>query len=50
MFYINGVFIEASAIVSFTQSGNVSTLIINPAELGYGLDGQDEIIGIGKFA
>ena len=50
MFYVNGVFIESSAIVSFTQSGNVSTLVIDPAALGYGLDVQDEIIGIGKFA
>lgn len=50
MFYINGVFIESSAIVSFTQSGNVSTLIISETALGYGLDSQDEIIGIGKFA
>jgi hypothetical protein len=50
MFYINGVFVESSAIVSFTQAANVSTLIINSAELGYSLDSQDEIIGIGKFA
>lgn len=50
VFYVNGVFIESSAIVSFSQAGNVSTLVIDTAQLGYGIDSQDEIIGIGKFA
>ena len=44
------VFIESSAIASFSQAGNVSTLVIDTAQLGYGIDSQDEIIGIGKFA
>ncbi|MFY7886266.1 MAG: hypothetical protein ACOVOV_15625, partial [Dolichospermum sp.] len=50
VFYVNGVFIESSAIVSFSQAGSVSTLVIDSAQLGYGIDSQDEIIGIGKFA
>lgn len=50
MFYANGVLIENSAITSFTQLGNVSTLVVNQSNLGYSLDNQDEIIGIGKFA
>jgi hypothetical protein len=54
VFYVNGVLLERTAIVSFTQSGNVSTLIIDVAQLGYGFDGSapepDEIIAIGKFS
>ena len=43
-------FIEQSAIVSFTQAAGISTLIINDIALGYDFDLADEIIGIGKFA
>jgi hypothetical protein len=54
IFYVNGVLLERTAIVSFTQSGNVSTLVINVAQLGYEFDGSapepDEIIAIGKFS
>ena len=54
IFYVNGVLLERTAIVSFTQSGNVSTLIIDVAQLGYEFDGSapepDEIIAIGKFS
>jgi hypothetical protein len=49
IFYANGVLIERSAITSFTQSNNVSTLIINPTNLGYTFVSTDEVIGIGKF-
>ena len=47
--FINGALVEGSAIVSFTESGGVTTLIINPTELGYSLSPTDEIIAIGKF-
>ena len=54
IFYVNGVLLERTAIVSFTQSSNVSTLIIDAAQLGYEFDGSapepDEIIAIGKFS
>jgi hypothetical protein len=54
IFYVNGVLLERTAIVSFTQSGSVSTLIIDVAQLGYEFDGSapepDEIIAIGKFS
>ena len=49
MFFANGMLIERSSIVSFTQSSNVSTLIINPTNLNYIFVLADEIIGIGKF-
>jgi len=47
--YANGVLLEKTAIISFTQSSNVTTLVINPAALGFSFDIDDEIIAIGKF-
>jgi hypothetical protein len=49
-FFVNGALIEYTSIVSFTESGGVSTLVINPTQLGYGFDAGDEIIAIGKFS
>lgn len=48
-FFVNGIFVEKTAIVSFTQSSNVSTLVVNTTNLGYILDVSDEVVGIGKF-
>jgi len=48
--FCNGALIENAAIVSFTESGGVlTTLVINPTELGYSFDSQDEVVAIGKF-
>lgn len=49
-FFVNGNFVEKTAIVSFTSDGIKSTLVINPSILGYSFDINDLIIGIGKFA
>jgi len=49
MFFANGMLIERSAIVSFTQTSGVSTLVIDPTNLGYTLVPGDEIVGLGKF-
>jgi len=49
-FFCNGQFIEKTAIVSFTQFNSVSTLVIDPTQLSYSLEGDDEVIAIGKFA
>jgi len=49
IFFVNGQLIEKSAIVSFTQGTNISTLVIDSAALGFGFESGDEIIGIGKF-
>jgi hypothetical protein len=49
MFFANGMLIERSSIVSFTQLNGVSTLVINPAQLSYSFVSEDEVIGIGKF-
>lgn len=48
--FINGALVEGAAVSSFTQSGGVTTLVINSTELGYSLDSTDEIIAIGKFS
>jgi hypothetical protein len=47
--FCNGALIELAAIVSFTESGGVTTLVINPSELNYSFDSNDEVIAIGKF-
>ena len=50
-FFVNGAFIEKTSIVSFTTDGiSLSTIVINPAILGYGFDSTDTVLGIGKFA
>jgi hypothetical protein len=48
-FYVNGVLIDNLNVVSFTQSGNISTLIIDTTILGYSLSSTDVITSIGKF-
>jgi hypothetical protein len=50
VFFVNGQLIEPSAITSFTESGGVSTLVINSTALGFSFISTDEIIGIGKFS
>lgn len=50
-FFVNGLYIEPSAIVSFTNtSSNVCTLVVNTAELGFTLQADDELVAIGKFS
>lgn len=49
-FFINGQYIEPSAITSFTESNGICTLVINTSELGFTLAATDEIVAIGKFA
>jgi len=48
--FVNGALIEGAAIVSFTESGGVTTLVIDPTELGYSFSPTDEVIAIGKFS
>jgi hypothetical protein len=48
--FCNGTLIELAAIVSFTESAGVTTLIINASELGYSFSPTDEVIAIGKFS
>jgi hypothetical protein len=47
--FINGQLVEEAAIVSFTESGGVTTLVIDENELGFSLDPNDEVVAIGKF-
>jgi hypothetical protein len=48
--FCNGVLIENAAIVSFTESGGTTTLVIDPLALGYGFSAGDEVVAIGKFS
>ena len=48
--FVNGALIEGAAISSFTESGGVTTLVIDPTELGYSFSPIDEVIAIGKFS
>ena len=50
-FFINGQFVEPTAITSFVDNGNgTCTLTTNTVELGFTLAPTDEIAAIGKFA
>ena len=48
-FFVNGMYVEPTSIVSFTNGGSASTLVINPTLLGYSFEASDVILGIGKF-
>jgi hypothetical protein len=50
IFFVNGQLIEVAAIVSFIDNGsNSCTLTVDNVELGFDLEGTDEVIAIGKF-
>lgn len=48
-FFVNGVFVDATNIISFVQSGANTVLTVNTTTLGYTFDSVDEIIAVGKF-
>jgi hypothetical protein len=48
-FFVNGVFVDATHIISFDQIGSNTALTVNTATLGYTFDTVDEIIAVGKF-
>ena len=48
-FFVNGMYVEPSSIVSFTTSGGVSSLVVDTAALGYSFDETDVILASGKF-
>ena len=49
-FFVNGMYVETTSIVSFTNYGNASVLVIDPTLLEYSFESTDIIIGIGKFS
>lgn len=49
-FFVNGMYVEPTSIVSFTNGGASSVLVIDPALLEYSFEATDVIIGIGKFS
>lgn len=50
VFLCNGQFIEKSSIVSFTEVGGGSQLVINSTSLGYSFESDDVIVAVGKFS
>ena len=48
-FFVNGVNVDASNIVSFQEVGSNTVLTINSTTLGYELDTEDEVVAVGKF-
>ena len=48
-FFVNGQYVEASSIVSFTNNTTSSTLVLDTTALGYELEVSDVIIAVGKF-
>jgi hypothetical protein len=48
--FCNGTLIELAAIVSFTESSGITTLIIDASQLGYSFSPTDEVVAIGKFS
>lgn len=49
-FFVNGQFVEPSAIIGFADNGGgLCTLSLDPSQLGFTLATQDEVVAIGKF-
>ena len=48
-FFVNGQNIERQAIVSFTEVGTDSILVIDPSILQFSFDQSDVILAVGKF-
>lgn len=50
IFFINGQYVEPTAITSFTDFGSYSILVLNTTILQYSLESDDIFVGVGKFA
>ena len=48
-FFVNGQNIERSAIVSFTEVGITSVLVIDPIALQFSFEPSDVVLAVGKF-
>ncbi len=48
-FFVNGQNIEQSAIVSFSEVGATSVLVIDPNVLQFSFDPSDVVLAVGKF-
>ena len=51
IFFINGQYVEPSALTSFVDNGNgTCTVVFDVGDLGFTLVSSDEVVAIGKFA
>ena len=48
-YYINGVFIQPSNVVSLTDTGTYCEVVFNTSSMGYSLETGDNLTIIGKF-
>lgn len=48
-FFVNGMYVEPSSIISFTTAGASSSLVVDTDLLGYTFDETDVILASGKF-
>ena len=48
-FFVNGQYIEKSSIISFTEVGGASVLVVDTNLLGFSFDPSDLVLSIGKF-
>ena len=48
-FFVNGQYVEKTSVISFTQVGSTSVLVIDPNLLGYSFDESDLVLAVGKF-
>ena len=49
MFFINGMLVENDALQIIQKTSTNLELHLDSSELGYTIQGSDEIIGFGKF-
>jgi hypothetical protein len=51
IFFVNGQYVEPSAVTSFVDNGDGScTVVFDVGQLGFNLVTSDEVVAIGKFA
>jgi len=48
-FFVNGQYIENTAITSFTEVANTSVLVVDTTALGFTFDPTDIVLAVGKF-
>jgi hypothetical protein len=48
-FFVNGIYVDNTYVVTFLESGSNTVLTVNTGSLGYILDNQDDVVAVGKF-
>ena len=48
-FFVNGIYVDNTYVVTFLESGSNTVLTVNTGSIGYILDNQDDVVAVGKF-